>query len=93
MLNVNLSMNQILLTFLLYGRQTWTTQVTGNFSVGGYLLLIRKDCVSHMYGLAVYMMEGLPFAQKLSLENSMSSYLCFQLALLHSVTYFFFLCP
>ena len=41
--------------------------------------------------LAVYVKEGLPFAQDLSLENSADSYLCFQLALLHSVSYFFFL--
>ena len=42
-----------------------------------------------MHGLAVYVKEGLPFAQDLSLENSADSYLCFQLALLHSVSYFF----
>ena len=34
---------------------------------------------------------GFPFAQDLSLENSVDSYLCFWLALLHSVSYFFFL--
>ena len=44
-----------------------------------------------MHGLAVYVKEGLPFARDLSLENSTDSYLCFQLALLHSVSYFFFL--
>ena len=33
---------------------------------------------------------GLPFARDLSLENSADSYLCFRLALLHSVSYFFF---
>ena len=44
-----------------------------------------------MHGLAVYVKEGLPFAWDLSLENSVDSYLCFQLALLHSVSYFFFL--
>ena len=38
------------------------------------------------------MKEGLPFAWDLSLENSADSYLCFWLALLHSVSYFFFLC-
>ena len=37
------------------------------------------------------MKERLPFAQDLSLENSVDSYLYFQLALLHSMTYFFFL--
>ena len=35
--------------------------------------------------------EGLPFAQDFSLENSADSYFCFQLALLQSVSYSFFL--
>ena len=39
----------------------------------------------------MYLKEELYFAQGLSLENSPDSYLCFQLALLHSVSYFFFL--
>ena len=43
---------------------------SGNFSVRGYLPLIRKDFSTHMHGLAVYVKEGLPFAQELSLENS-----------------------
>ena len=64
---------------------------SGNFSVRGYLPLIRKDSSTHMHGLAVYVKEGLPFAWDLSLENSADSYLCFRLALLHSVSYFFFL--
>ena len=62
-----------------------------SFSVSGYLPLIRKDSITHMHSFAVYVKEGLPFAQDLSLENSADSYLCFQLALLHSVSYFFFL--
>ena len=37
------------------------------------------------------MKEGLPFTRDLSLENSADSYLCFRLALLHLVPYFFFL--
>ena len=44
-----------------------------------------------MHGPTVYVKEGLPFARNLSLENSANSYLCFQLTLLHSVSYFFFL--
>ena len=56
----------------------------GNFSVRGYLSLIRKDSSTHMHGLAVYVIEGLPFPQDLSLENSADSSLCFRLALLHS---------
>ena len=59
---------------------------SGNFSVRGYLPLIRKDSITHMHGLAVYVKEGLPFARDLSLESSEDSYLCFQLALLHSVS-------
>ena len=44
-----------------------------------------------MHGLAVYVKEELPLAQDLSLENSADSYLCFPLALLHSVSYSCFL--
>ena len=44
-----------------------------------------------MHGLTVYVKEGLPFARDLSLENSADSYLCFRLALLYSVSYFFYL--
>ena len=64
---------------------------SGNFFERGYLPLIRKDSITHVHGLAVNVKEGLPFARDLSLENSADSYLCFRLALLHSVTYFFFL--
>ena len=40
---------------------------SGSFSVRGYLPLIWKDSSIHMHGLAVYVKEGLPFAQDLSL--------------------------
>ena len=33
-----------------------------NFSVTGYLPLIRRDSCTHMPALAVYVKEGLPFA-------------------------------
>ena len=36
-----------------------------------------------MHGLAVYVKEGLPFAQDISLENSADCNLGFQLALFH----------
>ena len=36
---------------------------SGNLYVRGYLPLIRKDSSTHIYGLAVYMKKGLPFAQ------------------------------
>ena len=35
--------------------------------------------------------EGLNFARELSLENYKDSFLCLQMGLLHSVSYFFFL--
>ena len=63
----------------------------GSFSVRGYLPLIQNDFSTHMHVLAVYVKEALPFAWDLSLENSADSNLCFRLALLHSVSYFFFL--
>ena len=50
---------------------------SGNFSVRGYLPLIRKDSGTQMHGIVVYVKEGLPFAWDLSLENSADSYLCF----------------
>ena len=57
----------------------------------GYLPLMQKDSITHMHGVAVYVMEGLSFAWDLSLENSADPYLCFWLALLHLMSYFFFL--
>ena len=74
----NLSLNQTLLTFLLCVRQTLDDSIdSGNFSVRGYLPIIPKDSSTHMHSLTVYVKEGLPFAQALSLENSVDSYLCF----------------
>ena len=52
----------------------------------GCLPLIQKDSSTHMHGLTRYVKEGLPFVWDLSLENSADSYLCFRLALLHSVS-------
>ena len=57
----------------------------------GNLPLIWKDSSTHMHGFAVYVKKGLPFARDLSLENSADSYVCFWLALLRAVSYFFFL--
>ena len=62
-----------------------------NFFVRAYLPLIQRDSTTHMHDLAVYVKEGPLFARDLSLENFADSYLCFRLALLHSVSYFFFL--
>ena len=100
MLIENLYLNQILLTILNLESQTLLALCetnlddsidSGNFSVRGYLPLIRKDSSTHMHGLTVYVKEGLPFGWDLSLENSADSCLCFGLVLLHSVSYFFFL--
>ena len=63
----------------------------GNFSVRSYLPLVQKDSITPMHGLVVYVNEGLPFVWDLSLENSLDFYLCSQLDLFNSVSYFFFL--
>ena len=42
---------------------------SGNVSLRSYLPLIWKDSNTNMHDLAVYMKEGLPFAQDLSLET------------------------
>ena len=65
---------------------------SGSFSVTGYLPLIWTDSITHMHGLAIYVKEGHPLTQDLSIEKSPDSYLCFRLTLLHSVSCFFFLC-
>ena len=58
-----------------------------SFSVRFYLPLLKKDSITHMHSLVVYVKEGFPFAW-----DSGGSYLCFQLALLQAVSYFCFLC-
>ena len=45
-----------------------------------YLPLIWKDSGTHIHGPSVYVKEELPFAQDVSLENPVDSYLCFRLA-------------
>ena len=62
-----------------------------DFFVKSYLPLIRKDSFIQMHGFVLFVKEGLLFVRVLSLENSAGSYLCFRLALRHSVSYFFFL--
>ena len=62
---------------------------SGNFSVRGYLPLIRKDSSTNMHGLAVYV-KRTSFCMEL-ISRKLCRFLCFQLALLHSVSYFFFL--
>ena len=68
------------------------TQLILAVSLGGVIFLqSEKILTTHMHGLAIYAKEGLPFVRDVSLENSADSYLCFWQALLHSVSYFFFL--
>ena len=74
LMNVNLSSNQTLLTFVLCQTNLDDSIDSGNFSERGYHPLTQKDSITHIHGLAVYLKEELPFAQNLSLENS---YLCF----------------
>ena len=63
---------------------------SGNFSVRDYLPLIRKDSSTHMHGLAVYVKEGLPFAQDLSLKKSCRLLLMFSTSfILNSVLLLF----
>ena len=87
-MTANLSLNQTLLTFLLYVRQTWMTQMVLAISLWEGLPLIQKYFDVCMVFLFIWRKE---FLLDLSLENSTDSYLCFQLALLHSVSYYFFL--
>ena len=54
--------------------------------------LLRKDSSTHMHILAVDMKERLALACGLSLENSADSYLCFRMALLHSIDHLLHLC-
>ena len=64
----------VLLTFTLCEPNLNDLIDSGNFSVTDYLPLIRKDSITHMFGFAVYVKEGLPFARDLSPENSTDSF-------------------
>ena len=64
---------------------------SNSFIVRGYLPLICKDSFFHMHGYGVVVKEELPLALEISLETLGVSYMCFQLALLHSMSYLFFL--
>ena len=64
---------------------------SGNFSVKCYFPLIQKDSSTYMHSHAVYVNEGFSLTLGLSLENSADCYLSFRLALLHALSYFFFL--
>ena len=53
----------------LFERNLDDSNDSSNFYVRDYLPLIRKDSSNHIHGPTVYVREGLPFAQDLSLEN------------------------
>ena len=87
-LDVNFSVNQSLLIFLLCVRQTWKTQlILAFFYLRGDLPLNGKESNTCMHGLAVYVKEGLHFALDFSLKNSKDS--CFWLVLHYFISYFF----
>ena len=67
---------------------------SGNFSVRGYLPLIREDFSADMHSLAFYVKEGLPIAMDLSLENSADNYyvLDLRLTFFSSIDHFLHLC-
>ena len=70
---MNLSLNQTPDILALCETNLDDSIDSGNFSVTGYLPLIQKDSSTHIHCLAVYVKEGLPFAQDLSIENSADS--------------------
>ena len=63
---------------------------SANFSVRGYLPLIWIDSVTHMHGLAVYVKDRTFFLVGRISRKLCGSYLYFWVALLFSVSYFFF---
>ena len=66
LLVVNLSLYQTLLIFLLMRSKLDSIDYSKS-SVRGYILLIRKDSVTHVHSLAVCVKERLPFSLDLSL--------------------------
>lgn len=62
---------------------------SSNFHVRDKLLLIRNDFVFYLRDLAVFMTQGVLFAQDLSIGNAEDFYLYFRVTLLHSVPYLF----
>ena len=88
---VNLSLNQSLLTFLLCVRKNLDDSIDSrDFSVRGYLPLIRNDSITHAWSCSLCE-EGLPFAQDLSLENSVDSFFVFDWLYFTQCLTFFFL--
>ena len=85
-LNVDLSLNQTPDNLALCE----TNLIDSDNFCEGLSFLNKKDSITHVHSFVVYAKEGLPFTREASLENFVDSYLCFQLASLHSVPYFFY---
>ena len=72
----------------------WKSYV--NFSFIGLIFVVAKDTYLLTHGsvsLQLFLVVWIsPRSLEISLENSLDFYLCFQLALFHSASYFFFLC-
>ena len=62
------------------------------FSLKGYPLLIQKCSETHVW-FCSFCEGGTTFYTGVTYEKSENSYLCFRLALFHSLSYFFFLHP
>ena len=89
---MNLSLSQTLLTFLLYVRQTWVTQLILAISLWRFIFLSYKRILVLICMVSQFMWrKNFIFRWHVSLEDSADSYLCFRLALLHLMSYFFFL--
>ena len=88
-LDVDLSLNQTPDNLALCETNLDDLIDSGNFCEG-LSFLNKKDSITHVHSFVVYVKEGLPFTREASLENFVDSYLCFQLASLHSVSYFFY---
>ena len=73
LLIANLSVNQTPDILVLCDANLDDSLDSGNFSVRGYLPLIRKDFSNHMHGLVVKVKEGLRFARDLFQKNSADS--------------------
>ena len=51
---------------------------------------LHDDIQTTWHGLGVYVKSNLPIARETILEDENESYMCFRLALLHSITFIFF---
>ena len=63
---------------------------SSNFSAKCYLPFVLKDSVTHMHCLAVYKNERLSLPLTCSLKTLRILFISFWLALLYSLSYFFF---